>query len=57
MQPRGLTRADLVFLNVIHKEYDQSELPNCEQIRADVQKLIVVIDRLDGQVKKQVHGE
>lgn len=48
----GLTRADIVRINRMQREYTQDELPHREQIIFDNGWLIGLVMRLDEEINK-----
>ena len=48
----GLRRADLVFLNRMQVDYAKDSLPNPEQIRHDLARMIGIVVFLNDEIDK-----
>ncbi len=57
MSQPGLTREETVFLNRVSKEYTRDQLPNPEQIRFDVGRLVGMALRINDQVEKMMRRD
>lgn len=49
----GLERAEQVFLNRVLTEYEKEQLPNPEQVRFDVARLVKLVAVLQIEVNKK----
>lgn len=52
-----MTRADLVLVNRVQMDYLKDELPNANQIRYDVTRLVALCTRLNDQLAKSIRNQ